>query len=147
MSVVEDFGQVLPDVVKTKDIYSFFSRSAFEKGYAYRAQGRVTGLEISDDLTRIRSKVRGGEPSPYRVDIELEFDDGRLIDLDGTCSCPIGANCKHVVATMLQALSGASRKRTSARRPSAPCRFCLTMSPHGSTVSAPPCAATIIPSM
>ncbi|MFH0301054.1 SNF2-related protein [Bradyrhizobium sp. 31Argb] len=107
MSAVEDFGQGLSDVVKTKDIYSFFSRSAFEKGYAYQAQGRVTGLEISDDLRRIRGKVRGGEPSPYRVDIELEFDDGRLVDLDGTCSCPVGVNCKHVVATMLQALSGA----------------------------------------
>ena len=107
MSAVEHFGQVLSDVVKTKDIYSFFSRAAFNKGYAYQAQGRVAGLDISDDLMHIRAKVRGGEPSPYRVEVELEFNHGRLVDLDGSCSCPVGFNCKHVVATMLQALSGA----------------------------------------
>lgn len=94
------------DVLKRKDIYSFFSRSAFEKGYVYQVQGRVTGLEISDDLTRIRAKVKGDAPKPYRVDIRLDFNQDRLADLDGECSCPMAVNCKHVVATMLEALSG-----------------------------------------
>ncbi|MGY3614739.1 DEAD/DEAH box helicase [Bradyrhizobium sp. USDA 10063] len=106
MSAIEDFGRALSDLVKQKDIYSFFSRSAFDKGHRYHAQGRVTGLEISDDLMHVRARVRGEASAPYRVDIELEFSHGRLADLDGTCSCPMAVNCKHVVATMLQALSG-----------------------------------------
>jgi len=54
-----DVNLVLSDVLKRKDIYTFFSRSAFEKAYVYQAQGRVTGLEISEDLTHVRAKVRG----------------------------------------------------------------------------------------
>ena len=96
---------MLSDVLKRKDIHSFFSRSAFDKGYSYQAQGRVTELEISDDLTRIRAKVRGSAPKPYRVDIRLDFSRDRLADLDGGCSCPMAENCKHVAATMLEVLS------------------------------------------
>ena len=97
---------MLSEVLKRKDIYSFFSRSAFEKGHSYQAQGRVTELEISEDLTRVRAKVRGSAPKPYRVDIRLDFSHDRLVDLDGECSCPMLDNCKHVAATLLEVLSG-----------------------------------------
>jgi superfamily II DNA or RNA helicase len=97
---------VLSDVLKPKHIYDFFSRSAVEKGHAYRAQGRVSALEISEDLTHIRAKVRGSAASNYRVDIQLEFGHDRLAGLDGDCSCPMTFNCKHVVATLLEALNG-----------------------------------------
>jgi uncharacterized Zn finger protein len=90
---------VLSDVLKPKHIYDFFSRSAVEKGHAYQAQGRVSALEISEDLTHIRATVRGSAASDYRVDIQLEFGRDRLAELDGECSCPMTFNCKHVVAT------------------------------------------------
>ena len=97
---------MLSDELKPKHIYDFFSRSAVEKGHTYRAQGRVKALEISEDLTHIRAKVRGSTASDYRVDIQLEFGPDRLAELDGECSCPMTFNCKHVVATLLEALSG-----------------------------------------
>jgi superfamily II DNA or RNA helicase len=97
---------VLSDVLKRKDLYGFFNRSALEKGHAYQAQGRVAGLEVSDNLKRISAKVGGSRSAPYRVDIRLDFSQDRLADLDGECSCPMALNCKHVVATMLEALSG-----------------------------------------
>ena len=100
-----DVNHVLSDVLKRKDIYTFFSRSAFDKAVAYQAQGRVTGLEISDDLTHIRAKVRGSGSNIYRVEIQLDFSGDRLADLDGECSCPMALNCKHVAATVLEALS------------------------------------------
>lgn len=100
-----DVNNVLSDVLKRKDIYTFFSRSAFEKAYRYQAQGRVTALEISDDLTHIRARVQGEASKPYRVEIELDFTPGRLADLAGECSCPMAVNCKHVAATVLEALS------------------------------------------
>jgi superfamily II DNA or RNA helicase len=96
---------VLSDVLKPKHIYGFFSRSAVEKGHAYHAQRRVSALEISDDLTHIRARVKGSAASNYRVDIELDFGNDRLNALDGDCSCPMSFNCKHVVATLLEALN------------------------------------------
>jgi superfamily II DNA or RNA helicase len=103
---IVDVNLVLSDVLKRKEIYTFFSRSAFDKAVAYQAEGRVTGLEISDDLTHLRAKVRGSGSNTYRVEIQLDFSHDRLADLDGECDCPMTLNCKHVAATVLEALSG-----------------------------------------
>lgn len=103
---------MLSDVLKRKDLYDYFSRSAFERAHAYQAQGRVKGLEVSEDLTHLRAKVRGSGSNEYRVDIQLDFSGDRLSNLDGECSCPMTFNCKHVAATLLEA--------TSAKRLSAP---------------------------
>src|SRR5882757_5921388 len=100
-----DVNLALSDVLKQKEVYTFFSRSAFEKAVAYRAQGRVTSVEISEDLTHIRAKVRGSGSNTYRVEVQLDFSGDRLADLDGECSCPMAVNCKHVAATVLEALS------------------------------------------
>lgn len=97
---------MLSDVLKRKEIYSYFSRSAMEKAHAYQAQGRVSGVEVSDDLSHVSSQVRGSESKKYRVDIQLEFENNSLTDLDGDCSCPMAFNCKHVAATLLEALNG-----------------------------------------
>src|SRR4051794_6696076 len=101
-----DVDRELSDVLKRKEIYTFFSRSAFEKAVGYQAQGRVKELEISDDLTHIGANVRGSGSNTYRVEIQLDFSHGRLADLDGECTCPMAQNCKHVAATLLEALSG-----------------------------------------
>jgi len=90
--------------LQQKQILGFFSRSAVDKAFAYRAQGRVSALQISEDLNRVASRVSGTGSKPYRVEIDLEFDGSRLIDIDGTCSCPMALNCKHVAATLFEAL-------------------------------------------
>ncbi|MEH2608251.1 DEAD/DEAH box helicase [Bradyrhizobium sp. AZCC 1693] len=97
---------MLSDVLKRKHLYDFFSRSAFEKAHVYQAQGRVKGLEVSEDLTHLRARVRGSGSNEYRVDIQLEFSGDQLDDLDGECSCPMSFNCKHAAATLLEATSG-----------------------------------------
>src|SRR5206468_6937652 len=97
--------QVLSDVLKRKEIYNYFSRPAMEKGHAYQAQGRVSAVGVSDDLTRVSSQVQGSGSRNYRVNIQLEFDRDRLTDIEGDCSCPMAFNCKHVAATLLEALS------------------------------------------
>jgi superfamily II DNA or RNA helicase len=110
---------VLSDVLKQKDIYSFFSRAAMDKAYGYRAQGRVTAVNISDDFTHLSSRVKGSEGKVYSVDIALDFERDRLVDLDGDCSCPMGSNCKHVAATLLEAL-GKRDTPSDAASPSVP---------------------------
>lgn len=125
--------QVLSDVLKRKEIYSYFSRSAMEKAHAYQAQGRVSGVEVSDDLTHVSSRVRGSESQTYRVEIQLEFDDDRLTDIDGDCSCPMAFNCKHVAATLLEALNGKKLSELTAVAPPQPARPAKAQAP-----SAPP---------
>src|SRR5260370_7703700 len=93
---IVDVNHVLCDVLKRKDIYTFFSRSAFEKAYVYQAQGRVTGLEISEDLTHIRAKVRGSASAAYRVEIQLDFSIHRLVYPPPECSFPIPVIFNHV---------------------------------------------------
>ena len=92
------------NILKQDDLVDFFSRSAWSKGSAYQVQGRVSALEVSDDLTEMRARVRGSERTPYSVDIFLSYRNGELDDLAGDCTCFIGSNCKHVAATLLEAL-------------------------------------------
>lgn len=97
---------MLSDVLKRKSIYSYFSRTAMEKAVTYQAQGRVSNLKVSDDLKHVSAAVRGSGSNRYRVDIALAFSGDALTDLDGDCTCPMTYNCKHVAATLLEALSG-----------------------------------------
>jgi hypothetical protein len=95
---------VLSNILKQDDLVDFFSRSAWSKGSAYQAQGRVSALEVSDDLTQVHARVRGSERTPYRVDIFLKYWHDELDDIDGDCTCPVGYNCKHVAAALVEAL-------------------------------------------
>ena len=95
---------MLSNILKQDDIVDFFSRSAWSKGSAYQAQGRVSALEVSDDLTQVHARVRGSERTPYRVDIFLRYSHDELDDIDGDCTCPVGYNCKHVAAALIDAL-------------------------------------------
>jgi superfamily II DNA or RNA helicase len=96
---------VLSNVLKQKDIFRFFSRSAMDKAWAYRAQRRVAAVEINDDCTNIRARVTGSAQKPYAVDIDLRYSGDGLIDIEGECTCPMSHNCKHVAATLLEATS------------------------------------------
>ncbi len=98
--------QVLSDVLKRKSIYTYFSRSAMDKAVAYQAQGRVSKLKVSGDLKHVTAEVRGSGSNRYQVDIALTFNGDELTSLDGDCDCPMDFNCKHVAATLLEALSG-----------------------------------------
>src|SRR5260370_31200220 len=97
------------NILKQDDLVDFFSRSAWSKGSVYQAQGRVLALEVSDDFTEMHASVRGSERKPYLVDISLSYRDGELDDMASDCTCFIGSSCKHVAATLLEALHG---KRT-----------------------------------
>lgn len=125
--------QVLSEILKRKQIYSYFSRSAMEKAHTYHAQGRVSAVDISDDLTHVSSQVRGSEGKNYRVDIQLEFDGDQLTDLDGDCSCPMGFNCNHVAATLLDVLSDKKPSGLASVSPASAAKPLKTQAP-----SAPP---------
>ena len=81
---------------------------SWERGVEYAAAGRVTGVVVEG--TRVTATVAGGDR--YRV--RLSLDSGG--ELDGACTCPVGAEgrfCKHCVAVALSV--GADDERVALR--------------------------------
>jgi len=70
---------------------------------------RVTDLHGGGAL--VTGEVRGTRRTPYHVTVAIgqakrAGADGRFpMSISGSCSCPVGYNCKHVAALLLQALA------------------------------------------
>ena len=88
-----------------KTIESSFGESDYTRGYQYFLQKRVSNLTLEQETPkeeRFRSVVMGTKE--YTVTIELNNINGTL-HLWGHCSCPLMSGCKHVIATLFEALS------------------------------------------
>ena len=86
------------------DLRRFTDPGTFERGQIYWRQGRVEHVE--GKLRRgkswiVASSVRGSGNALYHQDIDVQLAKGMLMALNGSCDCPVGYNCKHVVAAML----------------------------------------------
>ncbi len=75
----------------------------FRRGLGYFRQGRVLKARISADGSVVTGKVRGSYAKSYRQHIDIT-PSGRNVMISGSCSCPVGFNCKHVVAVLLTGL-------------------------------------------
>ncbi|BCX81288.1 hypothetical protein MIT9_P0866 [Methylomarinovum caldicuralii] len=79
----------------------------FERGRDYYQQGRVISLEVereADNLIVFRAQVRGSGGRVYGQFVRIQERYGSLA-LKGECSCPVGYNCKHVVAACFRYLN------------------------------------------
>ena len=67
----------------------------------------VARIEITADGESrwvIEGQVRGSQPDPYDVSVELSLaPNGQIKHWSGDCSCPVGGDCKHAVALTLEA--------------------------------------------
>lgn len=68
------------------------------RGLEYARSGRVSGLH-RDSSGTLFALVKGTAARPYRVAVRLEKN-GRGVDVEGECTCPVGYNCKHVAAAL-----------------------------------------------
>ena len=71
----------------------------------YRNQ-RVLALSIEplEDVWLLVGNVQGSARHPYEVSIEVKRSpDGRVLEWDSDCTCPVGYQCKHGVALMIKA--------------------------------------------
>jgi superfamily II DNA or RNA helicase len=75
---------------------------SFEKGRPYQHQGLVRDLRADKGGQRLIASVKGTRPRPYHVFVEIEDSDP--VSLIARCSCPVGWNCKHAAAVLLEAL-------------------------------------------
>jgi hypothetical protein len=79
----------------------WFDAVTFHRAQAYLQAGKVVKLEYNGDLSDISAQVWGAAFTPYRQYISLkQHSDGW--QLQNRCTCPVGANCKHVLAVLLR---------------------------------------------
>ncbi len=88
------------------------------KGEAYQKKGWVSDLKISKGGEEITADVRGKTQSRYKVRIGIvdkpQATGASLnFSIQGTCSCYMSYNCKHVAATLLQVLNQQPRASTA----------------------------------
>ena len=87
--------------IDDEDIISAVGWRTYEKGVDLWAEDAVLSVVASSDGTKVAGRVQGSRDEPYTQTIHVTSRGGR-VRIVGSCSCPIGANCKHVAAVLLQ---------------------------------------------
>ncbi|MBO0880631.1 MAG: SWIM zinc finger family protein, partial [Mycobacterium sp.] len=71
----------------------------YRRGVTYARQGRVVRCLWNPDHRSLVGNVRGSRGRTYTTTVQLSpnANDGWTVEF-GVCSCPMGADCKHVAA-------------------------------------------------
>ncbi|WP_124950216.1 DEAD/DEAH box helicase [Sulfuriferula thiophila] len=85
------------------DIKKTFPAVFFERGLAIYEQHKINHVNLDDTDNALVAEVQGSRALPYHQRIFLQMRNSKLI-IDGSCDCPIGRNCKHVIAVLIHAL-------------------------------------------
>ncbi len=92
---------------KRDDIKNETDTGSYQRGFRYFKQAMVVSLKarpLNDNAVTLSSEVEGSGYACYQQTILVNKTRGR-IDINGQCDCPVGFNCKHVVASCLEYLS------------------------------------------
>ncbi len=87
------------------DIRYACGETYFNRGRNYFDAGRVLSLEVteeSDHQVAFRSTVSGRSRSTYQQLVSITWSPNYTsADIEGTCTCPVAIDCKHVAAACL----------------------------------------------
>ena len=73
--------------------------ASFDRGLAYWRKGHVLSVETAENRRSFTAEVRGSGGRRYAQHVSVSFGrQGRLTGISGSCSCPVGRDCKHIVA-------------------------------------------------
>ena len=86
-----------------EDLLRELGAATVDKGELLWIDNRVRQVQAVAGGTLISGSVFGSRPRPYSQTIMLASN-GRAVTINGFCSCPVGVNCKHVAAVLLQHL-------------------------------------------
>ncbi len=89
------------------DILLHVGPRALEAGRIYQKQRRVTDFENHGGGV-MTARVQGNERRPYHQDITVTRRAAGKTVIESDCSCPVGENCKHIAAALLEGLARAS---------------------------------------
>ena len=105
-----------PPFFSLNDIKKDFDPAYFACGVTYQEEKRVTHLETGHDKHghwKIKSTIQGTGKNTYQTDIIIIFKNGAF-EVDGYCSCPMDHNCKHVAASLIEAIAQQNHPATPA---------------------------------
>jgi len=100
-----------PLLLTVEDIRRQFDAGTFSRGEDYARRDKV--LDIGLDGDTMTGAVTGSGGKVYLQVIEISSG-RRGIRIDGSCTCPVMENCKHVVAVLLASLGQAEAASESA---------------------------------
>jgi len=94
------------------ELVAQFSTSELSKAQAIRRAGKIKALSASDDGSRASGRVRGSSGEVYEQVMRVTRV-GRALKIEGVCSCPVGFDCKHVLALMLELVDRQAKPETA----------------------------------
>ena len=95
-------------MISEQEIIRAVGKPVFLRGENYFKRAKVLSLH-AEAPNRFKSLVSGIGRNIYRQSVTVVYSPGGgLARLKGECSCPVGFNCKHVVAALLHASGGLS---------------------------------------
>ncbi len=86
--------------INVEDIQDIVSRNALRLAWELQGSACVRKMEVHDGM--VTAQVKGSAPTPYRQTIVIGATRSGRPAIHGECSCPVGANCKHVAAVLLE---------------------------------------------
>ena len=85
-------------------IISRVGHRAFERGLDYARKGRVRGISVAGDGDIISAQSKGSGAHTYQTMIfRKQGARSAAASWAGTCSCPVGSDCKHTAALLITA--------------------------------------------
>jgi uncharacterized Zn finger protein len=90
-------------IYTVSDLNQVFSRIELERARSIRREDKIMAVEASSDGSEIVGRVRGSYGETYKQKIRASLKSG--LSVNGQCSCPVGHNCKHVAALMLEVVT------------------------------------------
>ncbi|SMH62616.1 DEAD/DEAH box helicase [Azospirillum agricola] len=97
-----------------------FDPGSYERGERYQREGRVRTLHAHQGPgggVRLAATVRGSQRMPYAQVILLRQRGDAVTAIEGECDCPVGFNCKHVAAAVIDWALRESRPAEAPRPP------------------------------
>ncbi len=112
--IPHEYSMELENTYTGQDIINDFSDKDYMRGRSYFKQERVKNILYNNGI--LSAKVQGTRKNPYQVKVEIHLGKNNTKSFTGTCSCPVGFKCKHMVAALLewQNIFSSKKARTQA---------------------------------
>ena len=94
-----------------QDLRHHFDAGTYQRGQDYARKGKVLAAHWEND--KLIGEVDGSGAERYRQTIRVGHK-SQGIAIQGSCSCPVSYNCKHVVAVLLADLAHAQASAPAA---------------------------------
>ena len=92
--------------VSAKELQDYFGTTFYERGRSYANKGMVGQVSWDPEALTLRADVSGSAAHDYTSTVRLERQSPTAKSfavLSSRCTCPVGGDCKHVVAALMAA--------------------------------------------